>query len=298
MKKIKAAIVGYGNIGKYVLEAILASPDFEVAGIVRRDANNIPEELKAYTVTNDIKKLSDIDVAILCTPTRSVETYAKECLVNGINTVDSYDIHGGIVDLRKSLQEVAKANNTVAIISAGWDPGTDSMIRSMFEFMSPKGITYTNFGPGMSMGHTVAVKAIKGVKAALSMTIPLGTGIHRRMVYIEIEDGYKFNEVAASIKSDDYFAHDETHVTQVDCVDDLKDMGHGVNMVRKGVSGETQNQLLDFNMKINNPALTAQVLVASARASTKQRPGAYTMIEVPIIDYIYGEKEVLIKKLV
>lgn len=298
MKKNRAAIVGYGNIGQYVLDAILSSPDFEVAGIVRRDPNNVPDELKKYPVVKAVKELKDVEVAILCTPTRSVEEYAKECLAAGINTVDSYDIHGGIVVLRKSLDTVAKANNTVSIISAGWDPGTDSMVRSMFEFMTPKGITYTNFGPGMSMGHTVAVKAIKGVKAALSMTIPVGTGIHRRMVYIEVEDGHNFADVAAAIKADDYFAHDETHVMQVECVDNLKDMGHGVNMVRKGVSGDTQNQLLDFNMRINNPALTAQVLVASARATLKQKPGAYTMIEVPIIDYIYGDKEALIKKLV
>lgn len=298
MNKIRAAIVGYGNIGQYVLDAIIASPDFEVAGIVRRDPSNVPDELKKYQVVKSIKELKDVNVAVLCTPTRSVEEYAKECLALGINTVDSYDIHGGIVNLRRELDVVAKANNTVSIISAGWDPGTDSMIRSMFEFMAPKGVTYTNFGPGMSMGHTVAVKAIKGVKAALSMTIPLGTSIHRRMVYIEVEEGYNFSDVAAAIKSDDYFAHDETHVMQVENVDNLKDMGHGVNMVRKGVSGSTQNQLLDFNMKINNPALTAQVLVASARATMKQSPGAYTMIEVPVIDYIYGDKEALIKKLV
>ncbi len=298
MKKIRAAIVGYGNIGQYVLDAIQASPDFEVAGIVRRDPANVPEELRKYQVVKTVKELKDVDVAVLCTPTRSVEDYAKECLSAGINTVDSYDIHGGIVNLRKELDAVAKANNTVSIISAGWDPGTDSMVRSMLEFMAPKGVTYTNFGPGMSMGHTVAVKAIKGVKAALSMTIPLGTGIHRRMVYIEVEDGHKFEDVSKAIKADDYFVHDETHVMQVDCVDSLKDMGHGVNMVRKGVSGDTQNQLFDFNMKINNPALTAQVLVASARATMKQRPGAYTMIEVPIIDYIYGDRDTLIKKLV
>lgn len=298
MNKIRAAIVGYGNIGQYVLDAIIASPDFEVAGIVRRDPSNVPDELKKYQVVKSIKELKDVNVAVLCTPTRSVEEYAKECLALGINTVDSYDIHGGIVNLRRELDAVAKANNTVSIISAGWDPGTDSMIRSMFEFMAPKGVTYTNFGPGMSMGHTVAVKAIKGVKAALSMTIPLGTSIHRRMVYIEVEEGYNFSDVAAAIKSDDYFTHDETHVMQVENVDNLKDMGHGVNMVRKGVSGATQNQLLDFNMKINNPALTAQVLVASARATMKQAPGAYTMIEVPVIDYIYGDKEALIKKLV
>ena len=295
MKKIRAAIVGYGNIGKYVLEALEAAPDFEVAGIIRRNPNDIPDELKAYTVTDSITKLDKVDVAVLATPTRSVEEHAKEILALGINTVD---IHGGIVDLRRSLDAVAKAHNTVAVISAGWDPGSDSVVRALLEAMVPKGITYTNFGPGMSMGHTVAVKAIEGVKAALSMTIPLGTGVHRRMVYIEVEDGYDFKQVSAAIKADDYFAHDETHVMQVECVDNLLDMGHGVNLVRKGVSGKTQNQLIEFDMKINNPALTAQILVSVARASLKQQPGAYTMIELPIIDMLYGERENLIRRLV
>lgn len=298
MKKIRAAIVGYGNIGKYVLEALEAAPDFEVAGIIRRNPNDIPDELKAYTVTDSITKLDKVDVAVLATPTRSVEEHAKEILALGINTVDGFDIHGGIVDLRRSLDAVAKAHNTVAVISAGWDPGSDSVVRALLEAMVPKGITYTNFGPGMSMGHTVAVKAIEGVKAALSMTIPLGTGVHRRMVYIEVEDGYDFKQVSAAIKADDYFAHDETHVMRVECVDNLLDMGHGVNLVRKGVSGKTQNQLIEFDMKINNPALTAQILVSVARASLKQQPGAYTMIELPIIDMLYGERENLIRRLV
>ena len=166
------------------------------------------------------------------------------------------------------------------------------------ESCAPKGITYTNFGPGMSMGHTVAVKAVEGVKNALSMTIPTGTGIHRRMVYIELQEGYRLEDVAARIKNDDYFVHDETHVMAVESVDALKDMGHGVNMTRKGVSGTTQNQLFSFDMKINNPALTAQNLINVARAAMKQAPGAYTMIEIPQIDLLYGEKETLIRKLV
>ena len=299
MKKVRAAIVGYGNIGHYVLEALQAAPDFEIAGVVRRaGAENKPEELANYAVVKDIKELGDVDVAILCTPTRSVEKYAKEYLAMGINTVDSFDIHTGIVDLRRTLDAAAKEHKAVSIISAGWDPGSDSIVRALLQAIVPKGITYTNFGPGMSMGHTVAVKAIEGVKAALSMTIPMGTGVHRRMVYIEVKDGYDFDKVAAAIKADDYFAHDETHVIRVDSVDDLKDMGHGVNLVRKGVSGKTQNQLIEFDMKINNPALTAQILVCVARASFKQQPGAYTMIELPVIDMLYGEREDLIRKLV
>ena len=299
MKKIRAAIVGYGNIGHYTLQALQAAPDFEIAGIVRRNgAENKPEELANYPVVKDIRELQDVDVAILATPTRKVEEYAKDILALGINTVDSFDIHTQITSLRRSLNESAKAGNAVSIISAGWDPGSDSIVRAMLEAIAPKGITYTNFGPGMSMGHTVAVKAIEGVKAALSMTIPTGTGIHRRMVYIEVEEGYEFEKVAAAIKADAYFVNDETHVIQVPCVDDLLDMGHGVNLTRKGVSGTTQNQLFEFNMRINNPALTAQVLVCVARASMKQQPGCYTMVEIPVIDLLYGEREELIAHLV
>ena len=298
MKKIRAAIVGYGNIGRYVLEALQQAPDFEVAGVVRRNPSNVPAELAGYKVVADVMELEDVDVAILCTPTREVEKHARVLLAEGVNTVDSFDIHGSIADLRATLDPIAKAHGSVAIISAGWDPGSDSIVRALMQAAAPKGVTYTNFGPGMSMGHTVAVKSKPGVKTALSMTIPLGTGIHRRMVYVEVEDGYAIDQIAKSVKEDPYFASDETHVFQVPSVDEIKDMGHGVNMVRKGVSGVTQNQRFEFNMSINNPALTAQILVGVARATMIERPGAYTMIEIPVIDMLYGDREELIRHLV
>ena len=299
MKKIRAAVVGYGNIGKSVVEALQAAPDFEIAGIVRRNgAENKPAELASYEVVKDIADLKDVDVAIVASPTRQVEEQAKKILALGINTVDSFDIHTQITSLRRSLGETAKANNSVAIISAGWDPGSDSVVRTLLEAIAPKGITYTNFGPGRSMGHSVAVRAIDGVKDALSMTIPTGTGIHRRMVYVELEEGVDFKTVEAAVKNDPYFVNDETHVKQVPCVDDLNDVGHGVNLVRKGVSGTTHNQLFEFNMRINNPALTAQVMVCCARATMRQQPGCYTMIEVPVIDLLHGDREELIAHLV
>ena len=299
MKKIRAAVVGYGNIGKSVVEALQAAPDFEIAGIIRRNgAENKPAELAAYPVVKDITELKDVDVAIVSSPTRQVEEQAKKILALGINTVDSFDIHSQITSLRRSLGETAKEHGSVAIISAGWDPGSDSVVRTLLEAIAPKGITYTNFGPGRSMGHSVAVRAIEGVKDALTMTIPTGTGIHRRMVYVEWEDGADFKAVEAAVKADPYFVNDETHVKQVPCVDDLNDVGHGVNLVRKGVSGTTHNQLFEFNMRINNPALTAQVMVCCARATMRQQPGCYTMIEVPVIDLLHGDREELIAHLV
>ncbi len=299
MKKIRAAVVGYGNIGKSTVEALEASADFEIAGIVRRKgAEDKPQELQAYNVVKDIRELSDVDVAILATPTRSCPDYAKDIVSLGINTVDSYDIHTGIVDYRRKQDAICKENGKVSVISAGWDPGSDSIVRTLMQSLAPKGLSYTNFGPGMSMGHSVCVKSKDGVKDALSMTIPVGEGIHRRMVYVELEEGASLDEVTKAIKADPYFASDETHVFAVASVDDVKDMGHGVHLVRKGVSGKTQNQRFEFNMSINNPALTAQVLVNVARASMRLQPGCYTMIEIPVVDMLPGDREDLISHLV
>lgn len=298
MSKLRVAVVGYGNIGKYAIEALRVADDMEIAGVVRRNASVVPDEIKDLKVVSNIDELGKVDVAILATPTRDVPTTASAMLAKGICTVDSYDIHGGIWDLRQQLDAIAKKNGTAAIISAGWDPGTDSVIRTLLTAMAPKGITYTNFGPGMSMGHSVVARSKKGVKNALSMTIPLGTSVHRRMVYVELEDGATLEEVTKEIKADDYFAHDETHVIPVASVDDVRDMGHGVLLERKGVSGKTQNQLFTFTMKINNPALTAQVLVSCCRAVKKQNAGCYTLPEIAPMDLLAGDRETLIRSLV
>jgi len=298
MKKIRVAVVGYGNIGHAALEALREAPDMEIAGVVRRNVSSIPAGLKGVTVVDDITGLNGVDVAILATPTRSVPQYAAKYLEMGINTVDSFDIHSSIGDLRLSLDAIAKAHDSVSIIAAGWDPGSDSVVRALMQAAAPKGLTYTNFGPGMSMGHTVCVKSKPGVRDALSVTIPLGTGIHRRMVYVELEPGADLAEVTRAIKEDPYFASDETHVQAVESISAIKDRGHGVHMVRKGVSGTTDNQLLEFSMTINNPALTGQILVGAARAAMRQRPGCHTLIEVPVIDLLPGDRDSIVRALV
>ena len=235
---IKVAIVGYGNIGKYSVDALRAAPDMELVGIVRRPGS---EPVHGIRTVADIEELGHVEVALLCTPTRSVEETALPLLARGINTVDSFDIHDKIVDLRRSLGAQAIKHNSVAVISAG---------------------------------------------------------IHRRMVYVVLKEGAKFSDVELAIKSDSYFSHDDTRVQQVPDIDALKDMGHGVLMERKGVSGTTQNQMFKFEMRINNPALTAQVMVASARASMKLGAGCYTLPEIAPMDFLPGDREELIAQLV
>lgn len=307
MNKIKVAIVGFGNVGCSALEALLQEPDMELAGIVDlMDINKIKSSLNSQKcssreeikIVNDIDQLGKVDVALVCAPSRSVKSAVSNLLEKGINTVDSFDIHPEIPMLKNDLDTVAKKNNRVSIISAGWDPGIDSVIRGWFLAMAPKGITHTNYGPGMSMGHTCAVKDIPGVKNALSVTVPAGMGIHRRMVYVELQDGVRFEDVEISIKTDPYFIKDRTYVFEVDDVRNLIDVGHGVLMERKGVSGTTHNQIMKFEMRINNPALTSQVMVSAARATVRQKPGCYTMIELPVIDFLHGSLEDFVTKLV
>ena len=284
---MKVAILGYGNIGRAAEQAIQAAPDMELAGIYHH---------------NDTLESIAADAVLLCTPTREVESFARKLLEKGICTVDSFDIHNQIYPLRQSLMPVAQSHKAVSVISAGWDPGSDSVVRALLLALAPQGITYTNFGPGRSMGHTVAAKAIPGIKDALSMTIPLGTGVHRRMVYVELEEGAEKATVEALLKADEYFAHDETHMVVVESVAALNNVAHGVNLQRHGVSGETHNQRFEFNMQINNPALTAQVMVSCARAAVrlqdKEQYGAYTMIELPPIALLPGDEEQLIRQLV
>ena len=284
---MKVAILGYGNIGRAAEQAINAAPDMELAGI--------------YHHNDD---LTDIhaDAVLLCTPTREVEPFAKALLQQGICTVDSFDIHQKICDLRQSLLPVAQAHKAVSVISAGWDPGSDSVVRALLMALAPEGVTYTNFGPGRSMGHTVAAKAIPGIKDALSMTIPVGKGVHRREVYVELEEGANAEQVEALLKADAYFASDETKMIVVESVAAINSVGHGVNLVRDGVSSNVPDQHLEFTMRINNPALTAQVMVSCARAAVrmqqKQQYGAYTLIELPPIALLPGDEELLIRALV
>lgn len=296
---IKIAVVGYGNVGQSTLDAALASSDMDVVGIIRRSASETKPEHSHIPVVNTVDDLKvKPDCVVLATPTRKVPEVAVEYLKKGINTVDSFDIHTEIVDLLHTCDPVAKESKSVSVHSAGWDPGSDSIVRTLMQAAAPRGLTYTNFGPGMSMGHSVAAKAIEGVKDALSMTIPLGTSVHRRMVYVELEAGADENRVREEILADPYFSHDESHVIVVPCVAELIDMGHGVLMERKAGVGATQNQLFTFEMRINNPALTGQMLICAARASMKQEPGAYTLIDIPVIDFCEGEREDLIASLV
>ena len=300
MHLIRVAIVGWGNVGCFCKQVLQNTPDMELIGVVRR-----PESIKKkdnrlanIPVVSDIKQLGKIDVAIVSIPSRFAPIKAFELLKNGICTVDSFDIHSKILATKKHLNKIAQEHNSVCILGAGWDPGTDSCVRAIFQIVCPAKMTTTTFGGkkgGRSMGHTAAVKAIKGVKDAVSITLPNGAGKHKREVYIELMPNTDFSIIKKTIQTDDYFKNDPTTVIAVKDIGDYDTLNHGGRLEQK-----TENIMQDYSIEGINPLITANVLVSSARAAYRARKlkdyGAYTMIERPLIDYLPGSLAEQIKE--
>ena len=307
MEKIKVSVHGLGNIGKYVIEAVESSGDMECIGVVRRKESIGKNSLdlrgcsEFASVNELISSKGKPHVSLICTPSRHALADDSLYLKHGINTVDSFDIHEEIPSMVEKLSVVAEENNCVAITAAGWDPGTDSVMRALFQAMVPTGTTFTNFGRGRSMGHSVAARAIKGVADAVSITIPIGGGRHSRLVYVVPEQGETLENIKDRIAADAYFSKDPLDVRCVTSSEELAlvcDASHGVLMERTGASGLTSNQKLTFDMRINNPALTAQIMVSCARASVRLNAGSYTMIDIPPVALLKGDRMSAVKNLV
>ncbi|MBQ7874334.1 MAG: diaminopimelate dehydrogenase [Oscillospiraceae bacterium] len=283
MKRI--AIIGAGNVGLAAAKAVMLSPDMELCGFIRREAKRVSGFLGIPAAKSVFDLPKKPDGAIICLPSRLVEPVEKELLEAGIYTVDSFDIHEELPAMRRRLSAAAEKGGVSAVIGAGWDPGLDSVIRTLMLAAVPQGITYTNFGPGMSLGHSAAAREAFGVADAISFTLPVGFGKHRRKIYAVLKEGENNAAVEHGILSDGYFEHDECSVEFTDSVKPLFNTSHGVLIERSGNSAGNGSQWINFRMAIDNPSLTGQIMVSAMRACFLQKPGAYFMPEIPPCDF-------------
>ena len=275
----KIAVIGAGNIGKAAAKSVLESPDMELCGFVRRNGEPVSgfEKIPAAKSAFDLPEKPD--GAIICLPSRLAEPAEKELLKAGIFTADCFDIHEELPALRRRLSVSAKKGGVSAITGAGWDPGLDSVIRILVSLAMPEGEMFTNFGPGMSMGHSVAVKAIPGVAEAVSLTLPLGKGKHFRKIYAVLRPGADKSAVEHAILSDGYFEHDGCSVEFAEDILPFINTSHGVE-----IESTAGNRKINFRMRIDNPTATANILAAAMRAAFLQKPGAYFLPEIPPCD--------------
>jgi len=308
--KIRAAIVGYGNVGRGVELAIEQNPDMYLEAIfTRRNSHDIVTRGLARRVlhVSEAKTcLDDVDVAILCGGSAKDLPEQGPQFASMFNTVDSFDTHAKIPEYFASVDKAAREAGKLSIISVGWDPGLFSLLRTLGEDVLPQGKSYTFWGPGVSQGHSDAIRRIKGVKDARQYTIPIDSALkrvrsgetpdlttrekHLRDCYVVAEEGADLERIEREIKTmPHYFADYDTKVTFIseeEMAAKHSRMPHGGFVLRSGTTGEGNKQMMEFSVKLDsNPEFTGSVLTAYARAAYRLnkegQTGARTVFDIP-----------------
>ena len=306
---IRIGIFGYGNLAKGVEKAVLKNPDFKLIYVFTR---RNPDDVKV--LTNGVKVVSakdvvlykdEIDVLVLCGGSLSDLPIQTPELVKYFNVIDSFDTHKNIKNHFQNVDKVAKESNHVGLISVGWDPGMFSLVRVISEAALPDGKSYTFWGPGVSQGHSDAIRRIEHVIDARQYTIPLDKALddvrslkmpefktrdmHKRVCYVVVDDPKNEAYVEEKIKTmPNYFDEYDTEVNFIS-LDELKKnhntLPHGGFVLRSGRTSNNTNHVIEYSLKLDsNPEFTASVMVSYARAVYRMAKrgdfGAKTIIDI------------------
>ena len=306
---IKIGILGYGNLGRGVEQAVLRNSDMELTAVyTRRD----PESVKTVS---GVKVLStealdtgnaDIDVLIICggSATDLPEMTPKYAAM--YNVIDSFDTHANIPTHFANVDAASKSAGKIGIISCGWDPGMFSINRLYSESILPGGKAYTFWGKGVSQGHSDAIRRIDGVKDARQYTVPVDAALeavragknpelttrekHTRLCYVVAEEGADKARIANEIKTmPNYFADYDTTVnfiSEEEMKRDHSGLPHGGSVIYSGESGDgTNKHVIEYKLTLDsNPEFTGSVLAAYARAAYRMNrddiSGAKTVFDI------------------
>ena len=293
MSKIRIGIVGYGNIGRGVEQAIKRNEDMELAAVfTRRDPASVKvatEGAKVVHMDDMLSMKGDVDVMVLCGGSATDLPVMGPEIAADFNTIDSFDTHAKIPEYFANVDKAAKEGNNISIISVGWDPGMFSLNRLYAESILVQGSTYTFWGKGVSQGHSDAIRRIPGVKNAIQYTVPVDEAVdqvrsgsepklttrdkHTRECYVVAQEGANKAEIENAIKTmPNYFDEYNTTVhfiSEEELKRDHSKMPHGGFVIRTGETGEEGNKhVIEYSLKLDsNPQFTASVLIAYARAA-------------------------------
>lgn len=287
---IKLGILGYGNLGRGVENAMKFNKDMELCAIFTR---RNPETVKVNSNTpvvsvNDIEQWKDkLDVLIICGGSATDLPVQTPKYAEMFNVIDSFDTHARIPEHFANVDKAAKKSNKVAIISLGWDPGMFSLNRLFGNVLLPNGKDYTFWGKGISQGHSDAIRRIKGVKNAKQYTIPVEEALksvrngenpelttrqkHTRECFVVLEEGADPKQIEHEIVTmPNYFSDYDTTVhfiTEEELVKNHSGIPHGGFVIRTGETSVGTKHVIEYSLKLDsNPEFTSSVLVAYARA--------------------------------
>jgi diaminopimelate dehydrogenase len=306
---IKIGILGYGNLGRGVEEAVKKNDDMVLTGVyTRRD----PKDLKINTEGVAVRNCSeleggrdDIDVLVICGGSATDLPNMTPKYAKLFNVVDSFDTHANIPSHFANVDKAAKDGGNIGIISGGWDPGMFSISRVYADSILPDGQAYTFWGKGVSQGHSDAIRRIKGVKDARQYTIPVEKALdavrsgqnptlttrekHTRECFVVAEDGADKAAIENEIKTmPNYFADYDTTVhfiSEDEMKRDHSGLPHGGSVIYSGTTGQGNNHVVEYSLKLDsNPEFTGSVLIALARAAYKLNSegvsGAKTVFDI------------------
>lgn len=319
---INLAIIGYGNLGKGVENALKFNEDFNLVGIfTRRDVSSINTTNNVYSIDDILNFKDKIDVCILCGSSLKDLTNQTPYLSKYFNTIDSFDMHKLILEHQNNVNKICKKNKTVSIISTGWDPGYLSIQRIYSNSFLPNGNDETFWGKGVSQGHSDALRKVEGVIDAVQYTVPnlelieefkkngvkLNSNLkHIRECYVVCDENYDKNVIESNIKNmAHYFKEYNTivnFITQEELNLNHKKMPHGGKVLRYGSTSDSNKHLIEFSLKLDsNPEFTASVLVSYARAayllSKEKKYGCFNVFDIAPKYLINKSYEEIIKEM-
>ncbi len=302
MSSIRVAIVGYGNLGKSVEKLVGMQPDMELVGIFSR-RTELDTRTPVFPVDGIGSYADRVDVLYLCLGSATDIPELAPQYAKFASTVDTYDNHRDIPRHRQAMDHAAKASGNVALVSTGWDPGMFSLNRTLAEAILPNAQQHSFWGPGLSQGHSDAVRRVAGVRKGVQYTLPSeaalelarkgeagelsGRQAHVRQCWI-VADEADQARIESDIRSmPDYFVGYETEVHFIDEATFDREHGgmpHGGHVVTTGDTGGFRHSV-EFILKLErNPDFTAAVQVAYGRAAYRMKAsgqsGAFTVLEV------------------
>ena len=309
---IRVGIMGYGNLGRGIECALKQNDDMELVAVFSRrkpeQVKILTEGVKVYSVEDVVKMKDEIDVLMLCGGSATDLPVQTPEFAKYFNVVDSFDTHARIPEHFANVDAVAKENGTIAVISAGWDPGMFSLNRLYANAILPDGKDYTFWGKGVSQGHSDAIRRVEGVANGKQYTVPVEEALtqvrsgvnpelttrqkHTRECYVVAKEGADLAKIEAEIKNmPNYFADYDTTVHFITEEELQKNHGgipHGGFVIRSGKTGWNleNSHIIEYSLKLDsNPEFTSSVLVACARAAFRMKKegftGCKTIFDIP-----------------
>ncbi|MCR5084311.1 MAG: diaminopimelate dehydrogenase [Succinivibrionaceae bacterium] len=309
---IRIGIMGHGNLGRGIEQALAQSPDMELAAIfTRRD----PASVKPLTPGAQVVPAASaaewqdrIDVMMLAGGSATDLPVQTPEYARMFTLIDSFDTHARIPEHFAAVDAAARATSHLALISSGWDPGLFSLARLFGNAFLPNGSDYTFWGKGVSQGHSDAIRRIEGVRDGRQYTIPIQGALdsvrrgenpslttrqkHLRECFVVLEEGADAAKVETAIKTmPNYFSDYDTTVhfiSEEELQRDHQGLPHGGFVFRSGKTGMAleRTEVMEFSLRLDsNPEFTGCVLVAYARAVHRLRAqgqcGCLTVFDVP-----------------